>query len=267
VEKIMKKQLVSFAIASILLAGTHNAYAGDQHTTDIKSKQYLGAGIGAVAGALVAGPVGFVAGGLLGNLAGKHDAKNSIVNEQYTTVAEQYTSTPNDSSAAQGADHTTADTVVVARAGEIESMTDDDLEQTSTLEDILVSELNMDIFFLSGSTTVEAFYQPRITAVAMFMHEMDGVDIHLDGYSDRRGDKDSNLALATRRLESVRTALTQAGIDGNRIHINAMGEQQFVSRPGDLEAYTFDRRVVIRFEKAVPASTNPVAAIDLAPAI
>jgi sortase system peptidoglycan-associated protein len=262
----MKKQLVSIAIVSSLLAGTHTAYANEQDATDTSNKQYIGAGIGAVAGALVAGPVGFVAGGLLGNLAGKHDAMSSIEKE-VVSASEHVIPGSTNSTTSQSSNDTAMSTIIVAQAGETEPVIDNDLEHTSNLKDILVSELNMDIFFLSGSTAVEGFYQPRLASVAMLMHEMPGIDVYLDGFSDRRGDRDANLALSVQRLESVRKQLVQAGIDESRIHINALGEQQFVSRPGDLEAYTFDRRVVIRFGRPVPAIKKPVAQIEQIPAI
>jgi len=263
----MKKQLVSFTIATSLLAGAHNAFASDQHPAEIKHKQYIGTGIGAVAGAIFAGPVGFIAGGLLGSLAGKHDAVNSIENEQSTSTTTADSPALTNQPSMQATDNNAKDTIVVAQAGGIESVIDNGIDHASGLKDILVSELNLDIFFLSGSTAVEAFYQPRLNAVAMFMDEMKDVDLYLDGYSDRRGDEVSNLALSNHRLASVRDALVQAGVDDSRIYINARGEQHFNSTPGDLEAYTFDRRVVIRFEQSAQVSTEPVALTDQDPTI
>ena len=103
--------------------------------------------------------------------------------------------------------------------------------------------------------------------VARFMQEMPDIDIHLDGYSDRRGDKDTNLALSNERLIAVRDELVQAGINAGRIQMNAFGELQFVSKPGDLEAYSFDRRVVIRFQHSTPETENPLALMDNTPSL
>jgi sortase system peptidoglycan-associated protein len=255
----MKKRLVTFAIASSLLAGTSSAYANQQDTTNNRSKQYIGTGIGAVAGALVAGPVGFFAGGLLGNLAGKHDSSTRFENEQQAVTEPLPAPQPELPAPSMVTADTQTDPIIVAQAADIDSVIDDAVGHSSNLQDILVSELNMDIFFLSGSTAVESFYKSRLNAVAMLMQEMPDIDLYLDGYSDRRGDKNTNLALSAQRLESVRDELVNAGIDNDRIHINALGEQQFVSRPGDLEAYTFDRRVVIHFGKAAAAGTRSVA--------
>lgn len=263
----MKKPVLAIAITSCLLAGTHQAHANSEESSDNKNRQYIGTGIGAVAGAIFAGPVGFVAGGLLGNLAGKHDTLSNAEQENLTALAEtpepQVFNTP----ALPATDDTAQNSIMIAQAGDITSVINEDLDNTSNLKDILVSSLNMDVFFLSGSTSVEAFYKSRIETVAKFMQEMNDVDIHLDGYSDRRGDEASNLALSSQRLASVRNALVQAGVDDSRIHINARGEQQFNSKPGNLEAYTFDRRVVIRFEQPTPSSSTPVALTDQEPTI
>lgn len=259
----MKKQLISIAIATALIAGTaHNAHAGDQQASDNRHKQYIGTGIGATAGALVAGPVGFIVGGLIGNLAGKHDAMTTSKAQQALAAEESRHASIQPVSELATEDQTT-ESIVVAQAGEIETVINDDsVDHTSELKHILVEDMSLDVFFLSGSTTVEAFYQSRLQAVSKFMQQLPDIDIHLEGYSDRRGNKDTNLALSNQRLDSVRNELVQAGVDTSRIHINAYGELKFVSTPGDLEAYTFDRRVVIRFQHSSAAARNPLASIE-----
>lgn len=260
----MKKQLISIAIATALIAGTaHNARADDQQATDDSNKPYIGTAIGATTGAIVAGPVGFIVGGLIGNLAARHDAMNAVEAEQ--TLAEEESQPL---ASAQPASSLTAEdepdeSIIVAQAGEIESFINDDIvDHTAELKDILVEDMSLDIFFLSGSTMVETFYQSRLQVVAKLIQKLPDIDIHLEGYSDRRGDKDTNMYLSNQRLDSVRKELVQAGIDESRIHVTAYGELQFISTPGDLEAYTFDRRVVIRFQQTSTSTKNPLASMD-----
>ncbi len=260
----MKKQLISIAIASTLLAATaHNAYANDQEVTNDKHKQYIGTGIGATAGAIVAGPVGFFVGGLIGNLAGKHDAMDDTVSEQSPAVNELHTETAAHPISSSTTESEPVETIVVAQTGDIESIINDDsVDHSLALKDILVKDIYLDVFFHSGSTAVEEFYKSRIQAVSKLMQQFPDIDIHLEGYSDRRGDMDSNLALSNERLNSVHNELVRAGIDTGRIHMNAYGEQKFVSSPGDLEAYTFDRRVVIRFEQSIADTENPLVSLN-----
>jgi sortase system peptidoglycan-associated protein len=260
----MKKQLITIAIASTLLAATtQNAYASEQEVSNIKHKQYIGTGIGATAGALVAGPVGFIVGGLIGNLAGKHDAMDDNITTQNPAADELFAAEVSQPVTVPTTENQTIETIVVAQAGEINSViNDDNTDHSPELKDIIIENFSLDVLFLSGSTSIEEFYKSRLQSVAKLMQKMPDTDIQLEGYSDRRGDEDANLALSSERLVSVRNELVQAGIDESRIHMNAFGEQKFASRPGDLEAYTFDRRVVIRFDYLTPASKSPVALME-----
>lgn len=264
----MKKKLISITLASTLLAGTAQiAYANDEDVKNGNSKPYIGAGIGAVAGALFAGPVGFLAGGLIGSLAAKHDAMDSSETELPLAANESQTQSPAQPVSAPAAEEETEQSIVVAQTGEMDSVISNAVvDPASALKNIMVTDLHLDVFFLSGSTSVETFYRPRIQSISRLMQEMPDIGVHLEGYSDRRGDKDTNLALSNERLNAVRDELVQAGVDASRIQMSAFGEQQFVSKPGDLEAYTFDRRVVIRFEHSTPASKSPVALLESTPA-
>ena len=264
-ERTTKKQLITLAITSTLLAGAiQNAYASEQQVSNNKHKQYIGTGIGATAGALVAGPVGFIVGGLIGNLAGRHDAMDDNITTQGPAADEPVVAEVSQPVTVTTTEKQDLETVVVAQVGEIKTdiNDDDNTDQLSELKDIIIENLSLDVLFLSGSTSIEEFYKSRLESVAKLMQKMPDIDIQLEGYSDRRGDEDTNLAFSSERLVSVRNELMKAGIDESRIHMNAFGEQQFASRPGDLEAYTFDRRVVIRFEYLTPVSKSPVASIE-----
>lgn len=265
----MKKQLISIVIASSLLTGASiDAHANETDSHSSKQKQYIGTGIGAVAGALLGGPVGFIAGGLVGNMAAKHDAMDDNTSEPLADIDREQTKDSAQKLSTSAINNDATSEIVIVQAGEIEAIIDDDvIEHSSTVKDILVTDMRFDVFFLSGSTNVEAFYKPQIQTLVKLMQAIPDVDIHLDGFSDRRGDTETNLALSTERLHAVRDELVQAGIDANRIQMNAYGEHQFLSKPGDLEAYSFDRRVVIRFQNTSAVPKNPVALMETATSI
>ena len=233
----MKTKIISVAVAAAMLAASAQALQADEKQDATRdSGRYLSTGVGAVAGALVAGPVGFLAGGLIGNLAGRHDAATREAPGQ--PVAETEPAPEHALPAASPAEQQHADDVlVVAQAGD--SITIEARPAGSddpALEDTLLDTLAFDVFFLSGSTAVEAFYEPRIEAIASMLLHLPDTRVYLDGYSDRRGDSDANLALASERLAAVRDQLVQAGFDAARIQMNALGEQKFLPNPGDLEA-------------------------------
>jgi len=138
--------------------------------------------------------------------------------------------------------------------------------QQEDIMNILVSDLSLDVYFRSGSTDIEKFYPARLSAIADLVNTMDNLELHLDGYTDRRGDKTQNMALANERIDKVRQQLIDAGVENSRIVSKAFGEAKMKSAAGNLEAYTFDRRVVIRFERLSSRSGTSTAALSEIPA-
>ncbi len=268
----MKKSLlniaVTMALTSVIYSGSvlsTQAYAdnmnvdGNDSSNNETAENYMypGMGVGAATGTLVAGPVGFVVGGLIGAIVGSNQTV-SADSETGTALAENTvkeipaaTDDKNLPLAETTEQSTLQHGIQVAQLGAINTVVDDSIDsQHDALMDVLTADLSLDIYFRSGSTDIEAFYPARIAAIADLMNTMDKLELHLDGYTDRRGDKMKNIALANERIEKVREQLIDAGVDETRIISKAFGEMKMVSAAGDLEAYTFDRKVVIRFERS-----------------
>jgi len=260
----MKKSLLNIAVtmsfSSIIFSSSllsTQAFAEDMallnnNSNDGATETYLypGMGVGAASGALVAGPVGLLIGGLIGAIAGS--------NQDVSKQPELITAVVENDTAAEVADkNTPPHGIQLAQLGTINTITESNIESTqNTLIDILTSDLSLDIYFRSGSTAIEAFYPARLSAIAELMNNIQTLEIHLDGYTDRRGDKTKNIALANDRIANVREQLIDAGVDENRIISKAFGEMKMVSAAGDLDAYTFDRKVVIRFERSTADSIS-----------
>lgn len=250
--------------------------ATDNSSNQVSDEDYLlpGLGVGAATGAIIAGPAGLIIGGLVGAFVGANQDASEDDNEslarniptltdddsskqQTATLSESPAITNNVDELHHGntAEQNTGNKQLhLAQLGPINNLGDDMLAPEDELLDAFTQDLSLDIYFRSGSTDIESFYPGRLTAIAGLLKSMDKLgkdklELHLDGYADRRGEQSKNIALANERIEKVRQQLIIAGIDNNRINSQAFGETKTVSAVGDLEAYTFDRKVVIRFER------------------
>ncbi len=83
-----------------------------------------------------------------------------------------------------------------------------------------------------------------------------GARVRIDGYADPRGPAALNDDLALRRAQAVARALQQAGCPQERLVIAGHGSSQSTSQRGDLDAYAFDRHVMVRLEGAAVAQTT-----------
>lgn len=285
----MKKSLlnitVTMALSSAVFSGSvlsTQAYADELTSEDAvitdnnnsnnstsETYMYPGMGVGAATGALIAGPVGLVIGGVVGAFVGSNQEVTPTMDETSPigiiagTSGHETAESESLDTATHNTDTLDVDTensIHVAQLGSINSVVeDDDNSQREELMNILVSDLSLDVYFRSGSTDIEKFYPARLAAIADLVNTMDKLELHLDGYTDRRGNKEQNIALANERIEKVRQQLIGAGVDESRIVSKAFGEAKMKSSAGNLEAYTFDRRVVIRFERAATSMSNSMA--------
>ena len=255
--------------------------ADNNNSNDNTTENYMlpGMGAGAVAGAVVAGPAGLLIGGIIGAFVGSNQAisdQKTVTDNQETVIAD-VTSTQDttltqktgnmieeniDSQSDTAFSDSSTDEIHVAQLGSLTPVVVEKHSITAQDEliNILTTDLSLDVYFRSGSTAIETFYPERLAAIAELMKTMELLEVHLDGYTDRRGDKSQNIVLANQRIDNVRQQLVLAGVDEHRIISKAFGEMKMVSSPGDLDGYTFDRKVVIRFERTSPHSIQSMAA-------
>ncbi|MCW8826616.1 MAG: OmpA family protein [Gammaproteobacteria bacterium] len=259
----MKKRIISIAVASVLAASSTQLMA-EQNDSDFKlsADNYTSMGIGAAAGALIAGPAGLVIGGIMGTMYNPQDIEPvSDFQESYseTNLAVEQSEQPlenrveevqqAESVNAESIEDDATEAVMVASANSSPSFNySKQQEETNRIKEIITYDLSMDVYFKPGSVNFESFYARQLSSVLNLMKAMPELQLNLDGYSDRQGSEADNLQLSTERLDSVRDYFVSNGIDVNRINLQAHGEKNFVSTPGELESYIFDRRVVVSFE-------------------
>ncbi len=232
---------------------------------------YPGMGVGAATGTLIAGPVGLVVGGIIGALVGSNQEVSTDIESDTQSISLVSSNQDVDGNtdaielapaSIESDNHTIEKNIQLAQLGPVNPViTDDENTAREELMNILVTDLSLDVYFRSGSTDIEKFYPARLSAIADLVNTMGELELHLDGYTDRRGNREQNMALANERIQKVREQLVNAGVDEDRIVSKAFGEAKMKSSAGNLEAYTFDRRVVIRFERASKSISESMAEV------
>lgn len=234
----MKKTIIAITLATAMTST--NSFAADDLEGDYQpTHEDAGLGIGALAGAIVGGPIGFVIGGLIGVQAGQaEDYKQQLI-EKDQQLAELHK------------DIVLADARVAKARTELSRDKVQPFKSTSStsnkVDSTLATGMRVDVLFRTNSENIEPHYTSQLQRVIAVMRLFPDVDIQLAGHADPRGPASENLALSRLRINSIRHLLVQAGIKTKRIHATAWGERKTISTPKDIEAYAFDRRVVIDF--------------------
>jgi outer membrane protein OmpA-like peptidoglycan-associated protein len=82
------------------------------------------------------------------------------------------------------------------------------------------------IVFATGSATIDARSRPFLDRAVAVMKEFPDVRIAIVGHTDGAGARASNVALSTRRAESVKQYLVDAGIDASRMQTRGAGPDE-----------------------------------------
>ena len=227
-----------------LLTLTPPVYADDIQSVsrDPVTKDAAGFGIGALIGGALGGPVGAIAGAAGGAWLGAReeagDAKREHLAGELAARTAELEQLKSELMAMEARQQATARPVR--------------LDTRSRTAEQLSQALNIAVYFRTDSSRLEAGADERLRQIATQLREYPGLRIHVAGYADRRGTPAYNQRLSQRRAETVAAVLHQAGIDRERIHVEAHGQSNAAAKRGDLEGYVFDRRVNIELSLTDP---------------
>lgn len=200
------------------------------------TKDAAGFGIGAIIGALAAGPIGAAAGAVGGAWLGARDIERDAQSAELQGDL-----------AARTAELEQLRSELVALEDRNDKLQTVRLEQRQDLvrqsAEQLSQAINLSVYFRTDSSDVNAETGDRLQELATYLAEYPQIRVHVAGHADRRGSPTYNLRLSKRRAESVAAVLRQAGIEPQRIHVEAHG--QAGAQANDIEGYMFDRRVNI----------------------
>jgi len=127
-----------------------------------------------------------------------------------------------------------------ARAQGADSATGGGVTDDSELAAI-PSELS--IYFGYDKYQVEAKFNDLVSKHADYMMNNPDIAVRLEGNCDERGGREYNLALGSRRSESVKRALVGLGVNESRIESISFGKEKPIAFGNDEDSYRLNRRV------------------------
>jgi outer membrane protein OmpA-like peptidoglycan-associated protein len=226
--------VIALGSASVQAAETSNKAGASK-------EQKIGMVSGTITGALIGGPFGAGVGFIVGTIAGVHAEKGRATAKKATDLEGQLASVQQELSAAQASLNAAAE-----KSGEDAMLTQ------------LAQRLRADVLFRTASAELDANASAKLGDLATVLTKYPNLIIEIDGYADPRGKAGENLELSQQRASAVRAALIVGGAKPESIRVTAHGEQLSTATKGDLEAYSWERRVSLSVQ---PADQSQVAQV------
>ena len=120
---------------------------------------------------------------------------------------------------------------------------------SNATEEELFARNVKDIFFDYDKYDVRSSEQGSLQADAQFLQQHPNIHITIEGHCDERGSTEYNLALGTNRADSVKNALVQAGVSGDRIKTITMGKEKPFCTESNESCWQQNRRGHLVYEK------------------
>lgn len=204
--------LAAIISAALGIAGcTTNPYTGEQQT----SKAAMGAGIGAVSGAVLSAITGgerknILLGAGVGALAG--GAVGYYMDQQEAKLRQQLQNTG----------------VSVTRSGEN-----------------IILNMPGNVTFATDSSNISADFYSVLDSVALVINEYEKTYVDITGHTDSTGAEDYNMRLSVARANSVARYLESRKVLPQRISTAGMGESSPIASNDTAQGRALNRRVEI----------------------
>ncbi len=222
---MMKKAVALTAVATLALAGcTTNPFTGEAKLSNTAGGALIGAGGGALGGALIGNAVGGDArvgaliGAGVGALAG--GAIGNYMDQQEAELRAQLQGTG----------------VSVTRVG-----------------DNIILNMPSNITFGVDQSNIQPQFQSTLQSVALVLKEYNQTLVDILGYTDSTGSDSYNLTLSNSRATSVARTLSQFGVDSRRFFVEGRGEASPIADNSTEAGRAQNRRVEIRI---IPIKSN-----------
>lgn len=130
--------------------------------------------------------------------------------------------------------------------GSLDSATGDLMNTASTAgvdSGLFVSELEM-VHFEFDSDQISPDWAAVLDRHATWINGNGKVMVQVEGHCDDRGTEEYNTSLGQRRADTVRTYLSQKGVDANRLSTISYGELRPLNFDATEEAHALNRRAM-----------------------
>jgi outer membrane protein OmpA-like peptidoglycan-associated protein len=224
--------------------------ATSAHAETASKEETVGFGTGGVVGAVAGGPVGFIIGAALGAKIG------DTLHHKNETIA------------ALDGDRRDSEISVHALRRDVDSLSsklDESRETVDRLEraahpelvSLMQAGVDLDLLFRTDEAILLEDTDQRLADFGARLASMPGLQIHLDGFADERGDTIYNQRLSEERTAYVRERLVAAGVDPLRITEIAHGEVPAAEANED--SYALERRVSLKvfIDTDAAVASNP----------
>ena len=207
----MRKYLITSVAAVVILA------TGCAEMSDTQRRTATGAGVGALAGAVLSSATG--------GRAGTGAVVGAGVGALGTYIWSQN---------------------MERQKREMEQATQGTgIAVTQTQDNQLKLDIPSDISFAVGRSDIQSNFAPVLDRFAEGLRNNPNTDVRIIGHTDNTGSDAVNNPLSLERAASTRNYLTGRGVDGRRISIEGMGERQPIATNETADGRSRNRRVEI----------------------
>jgi outer membrane protein OmpA-like peptidoglycan-associated protein len=207
----MRKYFIPGVVAVVVLA------TGCAEMTDTQRRTATGAGVGALAGAVLSSATG--------GRAGTGAVVGAGVGALGTYIWSQN---------------------MERQKREMEQATQGTgIAVTQTQDNQLKLDIPSDISFAVGRSDIQSNFAPVLDRFAEGLRNNPNTDVRIIGHTDNTGSDAVNNPLSLDRAASTRNYLTGRGVDGRRIAIEGMGERQPIATNDTAQGRSRNRRVEI----------------------
>lgn len=102
------------------------------------------------------------------------------------------------------------------------------------------------ILFDPASSSISKLALPELDLLVDILRENPGISIRLEGHTDNLSNSRRSIALAKKRIKSVKDYLIKQSIHESRIDMKALGGGNPLVKSGSIDAHKANRRVEIR---------------------